>query len=377
MTPSLCRRFQLPALLVGVSLLVSIGTMGCSSQTGSLDDYRKFDEIRNDLTPETAQMLMMEFATSAESLIQSRIPQIVETQSDAEVIRAVQSFGDGLLEGIRISAWRLQPVGAAFDSFVFVKQVKGFLGTREARVALGAAFPRVEQLVVDLEGILRLSIDEFLNQRGAYSEKTKAWVESNPIKEIDLVRPSPIPEVAETASRQITNAMAAVADVDFTLNSVYGRINTALAAMPQDFRRQLERAVRSFLRETLVVNALVGLARLGDGMKETAVAIAGVDERIGRVQVAIIDEVDRQRLETLDLMVETIALERGAVMADVRAIIQTELSGTISDFGGAADRTVDRAMSRLERLVIAILVVLIAAVVALAILFRSKRTARG
>ena len=377
MTPSLCRRFHLPALLVGLSFLVSVGTTGCSSKTGSLDDYRKFDEVRNDLTPEAAQMLMIEFATSAESLIQSRIPQIVESQSDAEVIRSVQSFGDGLLEGIRISAWRLQPVGAAFDSLVFVEQVKGFLGTREAKVALGAALSRVEELVVDLEGILRLSVDEFLNERGAYSEKTRVWVESNPIEGIDLVRPSPIPEVAETATRQITNAMAAVADVDFTLNSVYGRINTALAAMPQDFRHQLERAVRSFLRETLVVNALVGLARLGDGMKETAVAIAGVDERIGRVQVAIIDEVDRQRLETLDLVVEAIALERQAVMADVRAIIQTELSGTISEFGGGVDRAADQAMSRLERLAFVILVVLVLVVIALAILFRSNRTSEG
>ena len=255
MTPSLCRRFHLPALLVGLSFLVSIGTTGCSSKTGSLDDYRKFDEVRNDLTPETAQMLMIEFATSAESLIQSRIPQIVESQSDAEVIRSVQSFGDGLLEGIRISAWRLQPVGAAFDSLVFVEQVKGFLGTRQAKVALGGAFSRVEELVVDVEGILRLSVDEFLNDRGAYSEKTRVWVESNPIEGIDLVRPSPIPEVAETATRQITNAMAAVADVDFTLNSVYGRINTALAAMPQDFRHQLERAVLPGRRQRLVRGA--------------------------------------------------------------------------------------------------------------------------
>ncbi|MAC18646.1 MAG: hypothetical protein CMJ23_03015 [Phycisphaerae bacterium] len=341
---------------------------GCSGRTGQLDDYAKFEAIRNDLSPEVAQMLMSEFAISAESMIQSRIRRIVESQSDGEVIRSVQSFGDGLLEGIRHSGWRLQPVGAAFDSLVFLEQVEGFIRTRKAKVALGPALPAIETLVGDLDDLLRLSVDEFLAEEGVYPEMTQVWVEANPIKEIDLVRPSPIPEVAEEATRQITSAMIAVADVDFTLNSMYNRLNTALAAIPQDVRHQMERAIRSIMRESLVVNALVGFSRLGDGMKETALAISGVDERLGRMQQAILEEVDRQRLETVKLLAEAVALERQAVMADVQAVIQTELSGGISDLGDRTDQVVDRAMFRLERLVLITMVIVILAIASVLVL---------
>lgn len=362
MTSLLNQRFHFPVILLGIACWLSTGITGCSGQTAKLDDYRKFEAIRNDLSPEVAQMLMSEFAISAESLIQSRIPQIIESQSDGEVIRSVQLFGDGLLEGVRLSGWRLQPVGAAFDSLVFLEQVERFIQTRKAKVALGPALPSIETLVGDLDDLLRLSVDEFLAEEGVYPETTTAWVESNPIKQIDLFRPSPIPEVAEDATRQITSAMTAVADVDFTLNSMYNRLNTALAAIPQDIRHQVERSVRSVMRESLVVNALVGFSRLGDGMKETAVAISGVDERLGRMQQAIFEEVDRQRLETVELLAEVVSLERQAVMVDVQAIIQTELSGGISSLGDRTDQAVDRAMFRLERLVLITLVIVILAI---------------
>lgn len=368
MTSSLNRRFHFPVFLLGICCWLFTGMAGCSGRTGQLDDYAKFEAIRNDLSPEVAQMLMSEFAISAESMIQSRIRRIVESQSDGEVIRSVQSFGDGLLEGIRHSGWRLQPVGAAFDSLVFLEQVEGFIRTRKAKVALGPALPAIETLVGDLDDLLRLSVDEFLAEEGVYPEMTQVWVEANPIKEIDLVRPSPIPEVAEEATRQITSAMIAVADVDFTLNSMYNRLNTALAAIPQDVRHQMERAIRSIMRESLVVNALVGFSRLGDGMKETALAISGVDERLGRMQQAILEEVDRQRLETVKLLAEAVALERQAVMADVQAVIQTELSGGISDLGDRTDQVVDRAMFRLERLVLITMVIVILAIASVLVL---------
>ena len=374
MTSSLNQRFHFPVLLLGIACWLFTGIAGCSAQTGKLDDYRKFEAIRNDLSPEVAQMLMSEFAISAESLIRSRIPQIVESQSDGEVIRSVQLFGDGLLEGVRLSGWRLQPVGAAFDSLVFIEQVERFIGTRKAKVALGPALSSIETLVGDLDDLLRLSVNEFLAEEGVYPETTKAWVEANPIQEIDLVRPSPIPEVAEDATRQITSAMTAVSDVDFTLNSMYNRLNTALAAIPQDVRHQVERAVRSIMRESLVVNALVGFSRLGDGMKETAVAISGVDERLGQMQQAIFEEVDRQRLETVKLLAEAVSLERQAVMVDVQAIIQTELSGGISSLGDRTDQAVDRAMFRLERLVlITMLIVILALASGLILRARSNR----
>ena len=79
--------------LLGTCLLVIAVMTGCSTSTGKLDDYSRYDSVRIGLDPEVAKLLMSEFGISAESVIQTRIPKILESQTDIEVIDAVVVVG--------------------------------------------------------------------------------------------------------------------------------------------------------------------------------------------------------------------------------------------------------------------------------------------
>jgi len=119
-----------------------------------------------------------------------------------------------------------------------------------------------------------------------------------------------------------------------------------------------------------VVNALIGLARLGDGMKETAVAITGVDQRLARMQDIILVEIDRQRLETIEVIqgereiiletvaaeretiLEAVSMEREAVMTELRSMVLDETSGALAGVGETANSAVDRVISGIQNTVL-------------------------
>ena len=379
-----------PRLLAVVCIGATAVVVGCSTRTGKLEDYARFESVDPDLSPEVAQLLMMEFGVGAESLIQTRLPEILERQTDPMVIEAVQTFGDGLLAGIRRTAWRVQPIGGAFDSAVFLEQVRVFLAGDRAKETLGPAVPDLQRLVTGVDEIFRQSVNEILKDEDIYPDTVRVWVDENPIEGADLFRASPIPQVADDASARVNDALVAVADADFTARSIYNRLNAAIASIPQDVRTEVQRGLRALKRESLVVNALIGLARLGDGMKETAVAIIGVDRRLARMQDIILVEIDRQRLETIEVVqgeraiiletvaaerkaiLEAVSMEREAVMTELRAMVLDENSGALAEVGATANSAVDRVVSGIQNTVLLGLLGLMAIVV-LALAFQAQR----
>ncbi len=354
---------------LGTCLLLIAAVAGCSTSPGKLDDYSRYDAVRTGLDPEVAKLLMSEFGISAESAIQTRIPLILESQTDVEVIDAVETFGTGFQAGLLRTAWRLQPIGAAFDSAVFLEQVRRFLETDTARTALGPALPAIKSLWGDVFKEFRRSIDEILKNPGDYPSLVAESADAMEITDVSLYRSSPIPAVATAATTSITDTLVAINDVDFTIGSLYTRMNVAIASIPEDIRRQIDRSVRTLMRESLVVNALVGLSRLGDGMKETAEALNGIDRRLGRMQDIILVDVDRQRVKTIEALkgereiileavaaeraaiLEAVTLERQAVMSELRAMVLDETSGGLAGVGLTANSAVDRVISGLQQTV--------------------------
>lgn len=387
-------RLRTPALRLLAITFIGVMAVGggCSTKTRKIDDYTRFEAVKPDLSPEVAQLLMMEFGVGAESLIQTRLPEILDQQTDAQVIESVQTFGDGLMAGIRRSAWRIQPIGGAFDSAVFLEQVRRFLASDRAGETLGPALPELEGLLVGIDAIFQRSVTEILKEEGTLPDMVSNWVDENPIEEADLFRASPMPQVAQDASAPVNDALVAVADADFTARSIFNRLNAAIASIPQDVRLEVQRGLRALKRESLVVNALIGLARLGDGMKETAVAISAVDQRLGRMQDIILVEIDRQRLQTIEVIqgereiiletieaerqaiLEAVSQEREAVMTDIRSLVLDETSGALAAVSESANAAVDRAVSGIQNTVMLALLGLLTIVVLAVAFSRAKST---
>ena len=90
------------------------------------------------------------------------------------------------MEGIRRSSWRLQPIGAAYDTAILLEQTRRFLESDTARRRLGSALPATRDLLVQVDDLFRLSAKEILRDGVEYSTAVEAWVDENPITDIDL-----------------------------------------------------------------------------------------------------------------------------------------------------------------------------------------------
>ena len=160
---------------------------------------------------------------------------------------------------------------------------------------------------------------------------------------------SPLLRVADQTDR-INDPLQTIARVQFSASAAYARLNEALLALPADVRRQIETVVRGVMREPLLVNALVGFARLGDGMKETGEALSAIDRHIDDHRDVVLADLERQRISIIDaigveraMILEAVAAERTAVLAAIAAEREEILA--------AVDVQVDKALDRTDSLV--------------------------
>ncbi len=331
-------------------LLPALALPACMPQGRPVEDYSRYDFIRNDLSPEVAQLLMQEYTATACDYFDRGVGAVAAAQTDAEIAENVERFRDAGLTAIRRAGWRLQPVGAAFDSVILFDQMTAFLQSDEAKDAFG---PAREGLVEVLARIRPLA-DEVMEKVAADAATARedlvsTWVRENPLDGIELVRMSPLLRVADQTDR-INDPLQTIARVQFSASAAYARLNEALLALPADVRRQIETVVRGVMREPLLVNALVGLARLGDGMKETGEALSAIDRHIDDHRDVVLADLERQRIAIIDaigveraMILEAVAAERTAVLAAIAAEREEILA--------AVDVQVDKALDRTDSLV--------------------------
>jgi hypothetical protein len=331
-------------------LLPALALPACMPQGRPVEDYSRYDFIRNDLSPEVAQLLMQEYTATACDYFDRGVGAVAAAQTDAEIAENVERFRDAGLTAIRRAGWRLQPVGAAFDSVILFDQMTAFLQSDEAKDAFGPARERLVEVLARIRPLADEVMEKVaVDAATAREDLVSTWVRENPLDGIELVRMSPLLRVADQTDR-INDPLQTIARVQFNASAAYARLNEALLALPADVRRQIETVVRGVMREPLLVNALVGLARLGDGMKETGEALSAIDRHIDDHRDAVLADIERQRIATIEaiaaeraVILEAVAAERSAVLAAISAEREEVLE--------AVDRQVDKALDRTDSLV--------------------------
>ena len=361
-----------PGSMVTVVLLaIAVGVLGGCRTQGKLDDYTRYDNVRNDLEPEVAQMVIQEYATAASRLVSGRIETIEEVQSDAAVARKVSRFGEAFLASIRHAAWRLHPLAAALDSTVLLTQVASFLDGPQAETELGPALPALKELVRDVDATLDDALDRIVEDRGKLEDVSVAtWALENPITDIDLNRRSPLTDLADDAPR-LGDAFDAVTNLEFDISTIYGRVNEAISMLPIDLRRQIVAATRAVLREPIVVNALVGFSRLGEGMKETGEALSRMNRTVDELGEHVLEDVERQRSETI----EAISAEREKILSGIEEIVKVEAGVAVESADRIASGIADRLVEGIFRIVMVALFGFAVVAIVVALIVRPPRGA--
>ncbi len=375
----------LAVLCIGTLLAVS-----CGPPERWAGDYSKYPLVDPKLDPQVAQVLMQEWSVASSEVFLLGMDRIEEKTGDPALAGNLTRFTLAFNEGVRRTGWRLEPVAAAYDSWLYLQQVDRFLHGEDARAAFGPLLSDVQSEVGKVQGLLDLVLEEMLlDVDAAYEDSIAEWIDEHPLEGLELARVAPMIEIA-VATDQVRDAWQAVARAEFTSTAAYARLNEALLTIPEDLRRQIEAAIRGIMREPLVVNALVGLSRLGDGMKELAAAVDSLDRGVDGHRDAILEEIDRERIHTLEVLqsereivLSAIADERNAIVEAIgvereaiSGALESQVALVLEDTRRIGLDTVDRAAGRLRGVVLSASVViaigLVAGLIALGLLLRAR-----
>lgn len=294
--PPASRPGMIVRLVLGMAVAISLAA--CTPRGRQVQGVENYPMVRSDLDLEVAQLLMQEYVASAVELIRSGVDDIVAKTMNEDQRRNLRSFENAAIDGIRRAGLRLQPIPAAYDSWILLEQLEGFVGSEAGAAAFGSRRDSLATTLERIEVCFYRAIDQIIVDRdAARTGRIATWVEEHPITTVDLSRISPLVVVAEDTDR-IGDTFEVLASTQFIANAAYARLHEALISLPDDVRRQLESAIQGVLREPAVAAALIGLARLGDGMKELAAAVEeldrGLEGKLDRLSDGIASEIDRK-----------------------------------------------------------------------------------
>ncbi len=325
-------------LVLGLALGIPLAA--CTPRGRQVQGVENYPMVRSDLDLEVAQLLMQEYVSSAVELMRGGVDEITAQTLNEEERRNLRSFENAAIAGIRRAGLRLQPIPAAYDSWILLAQLEEFVGSESGAAAFGSHRDALAATLDRIGVCFYQAIDQIIIDREAARDgRILKWVEEHPITTVDFSRISPIVVVAEDTDR-IGDTFEVLASTQFIANAAYARLHEALISLPDDVRRQLESAIHGVLREPAVAAALIGLARLGDGMKELAVAVEeldrGLEGKLNRLSDGIASEIDRQRQDTIvALQAERLAVSELLLRQEERLVVELNRSTRLVALGAA------------------------------------------
>ncbi len=397
--PSPIIRGFLTSILPSILAVVWITPIsGCNVTTPRVEQYDAYPAIRNDLSPELAQLLLQDYAASATSGVDEAMQEIINTSDDPEAIDHALRFRSAAVSEIRRAALRVNPIAGALDSWVLLEQLRTFLFDGPGKTAFDGQMGIIDQMMVTLDRDLDIAVERMLEDRELAEETVGSFADAHPISSINLARPSVISPVANDDDR-LRTLMDAVASFEFIANAAYYRLGSAIDDLPQDVRWQSEIVIREVLADPRVAEAITSLDELDGHMRDVATAIEAIPtsldengegimesinllskqvadeiavtvdegvERIGEIaeveRVGAQRDIERQRLETIEVLqaereviLEAIAKERVALVEDVsrerdvtitmlQDMIASQTDTAIEAAGSRAETAIDRAI---------------------------------
>jgi hypothetical protein len=304
------------AVCVALSFLVACASLSKKSTHPNLEPW---PEIRSDFRMETLRVRMTEYAITFAADVDLAASAIDLRATDSTVRRNALLWKTRAIPEMRKACFRLEPIMALIDAWIFARQMEQLLSEGAGAGALGTFQPEA----VEVSRRLVAEVRE-IGGSIAVSPEAKAeferriidpWLAEHPLRDITFVRESPIARFAEQ-SRAGGDTFQSVATIEELAVSLSQQARIYMADLPRQVRGELD-LMRSDMLPAESVASMQGdlhvTSAAADRIASTAETISPLVLNERRI---VLDEVSRQRA----LVMEAISVERQqAVSAIVRA----------------------------------------------------------
>ena len=305
------------AACLALAFLVACAGRGKKAEQPNL---KPWPEIRPDFRVESLRARMQEYSITFAAEVDLAATAIEQRAADSTVRRNAVLWRVRAIPEMRKACFRLEPVMALIDAWIFARQMDQLFSSDGAG---SAAFGGFQHDAVAVSGRL---VDQMREIAGsiAVSPETRAefehkfidpWLAEHPLPDMTFVRESPIARFAEQ-SRAGGDTFQSVATMEELAVSLSQQARIYMADLPRQVRGELD-LMRSDMLPAESVASMQGdlhvTSAAADRIASTAETISPLVLNERRI---VLDEVSRQRA----LVMEAISVERQqAVSAIVRA----------------------------------------------------------
>src|SRR5688572_3425803 len=171
------------------------------NKTPERPDLKDWPEIRSDFRVEVLRARMHEYSTTFAAEVDVAARKIEGRADDATVKRNALLWRARAIPEMRKACFRLEPIGALVDAWVFARQMDQLFRDGAGATAFGAYQPEVvgvsTRLLDQMRGI-GTSIAVSPEARAEFERKfIDPWLAEHPLRDVTFVRESPIARFAE------------------------------------------------------------------------------------------------------------------------------------------------------------------------------------
>jgi hypothetical protein len=311
-------------------------------------------------------------------------------EDDLEIRESAIRLKLGAIPSMQAAVFQREPLAALTDAWALTMALDSFVSAGNGKELFGASQPTVVETMGKLEAEIRTIVQNVVGRQKTEEVQPvlERWVLENPIRDLSLGMRAAGLRASATASAALgTGGLQAVASIDETARDLSDRLTLYAEQLPHEARWQGELLLVEAQHELLSrpfenvdavtrdialietdIDRLTGFALATPELvaSERSLLLAALENE----RRAVLDSVDRQRIDTLAVLQG----EREAILAALEEFrrasfdsIESETdrslgridafrTDTLDRIGGATQAAIDRLFWRALQLVLVLLV---------------------
>ena len=366
--PRWTTEYQRALAIVATCFLIA----GCAPKAGSRQSAM-MRQTQMEISADELRARVYNLTNRLTGLTENAADRIREKATNPAVRRRALLWKMEAIPAYHMAAFRADPFAAAVDVWGLTFQLKFYFEVGEGREAFGPHQPIATEAMASMLGEVDAMAQAVAAKGDSYARNRSGleeWARANPLERGFVARPTATTLLITLLGGDRQSAFAAVGQIQDTVEDLSVRLNSFAALLPKQARWQAELLSEETLSSDEATRALADLsamaefaarsqAILDDIPGTVRMASGGTSEMLDSQREAILEAIERQRLETLDFATE----QRDILIASLRQerletvdVLRAEGVEVLAGVEAISQRTVANAIGELRSLVDYVLV---------------------
>jgi hypothetical protein len=356
------------ARMGGVFVSSAVLLAACAGMSGGGSRTALLNAAESEATALEYRAAANKLAIRIPGLVEQTGDQMLARTFDPELRRRALLWKIDLTAAFQQALFRSDPLGAAVETWTLAIQIEDAVESKDLQDTFGNLQPIVQEGARNITAAIEDQTKFIARRPEGYArlkEFVTQWAHEHPASLPFSTRPSVQPLLARIASSQQLGLIEAFGSVTASVADLNTKLDIYAASLPKSIRWQAELAAIDASRTDTGRLALATLqsANWVLGRADTLLSNQGMKELSGAAvsslrgeRVAVLSDIDRQRIDTFDRLgreraavLSAVDGQRTATLADLDAKIARGLEGaermraqTMTDVEGMLTRTLVR-----------------------------------